>query len=86
MHLLLQITITRNYKLNTSIIYTKVTNSDDIKHFLKSFTMMILKFYESSLMQKKKFITMVSRQFKRFRNKDTKIFKKFRNDVSINVS
>ena len=37
MHLLLQINITRNYKLNTSIIYTKVTNSDDISTLFKKF-------------------------------------------------
>ena len=32
MYLLLQITITKSYyyKLNTAIIYTKITNNDDI--------------------------------------------------------
>ena len=33
MYLLLQITITKSYKLNTKIIYTKMTNNDDIKQF-----------------------------------------------------
>ena len=32
-YLLLQITITEGYKLNTTIIYTKMTNNDDIKPF-----------------------------------------------------
>ena len=31
MHLLLQITITKRYKLNTTIIYTKMTNSNNKK-------------------------------------------------------
>ena len=35
MYLSLQITIAKNYKLNTTIIYTKMTNNDDIKQFLK---------------------------------------------------
>ena len=35
MYLLLQITITKSYKLNTTIIYTKMTNYDDIKQFFK---------------------------------------------------
>ena len=30
MYLLLQITITKSYKLNTTIIYTKITNNDNI--------------------------------------------------------
>ena len=30
MYLLLQITITKSYKLNTTIIYTKITNIDNI--------------------------------------------------------
>ena len=34
---LLQITITKSHKLNTTIIYTKVTNNDDIKQFFKKF-------------------------------------------------
>ena len=33
MYLLLQITITKSYKLNAKIIYTKMTNNDDIKQF-----------------------------------------------------
>ena len=33
MYLLLHITITKNYKLNTTIVYTKMTNNDDIKQF-----------------------------------------------------
>ena len=33
MYLLLQITITKSYKLNTKMIYTKMTNNDDIKQF-----------------------------------------------------
>ena len=33
MYLLLQITITKNYKLKTTIIYIKITNNDDIKQF-----------------------------------------------------
>ena len=33
MFLLLQINITKSYKLNTAIIYTKMTNNDDIKQF-----------------------------------------------------
>ena len=37
MYLLLQINITRSYKLNTTIIYTKITNNDDIKQFLKRY-------------------------------------------------
>ena len=36
-YLLLQITVTKSYKLNTTIIYTKTTNNDDIKHFFKKF-------------------------------------------------
>ena len=32
MYFLLQINITKGYKLNTTIIYTKITN-DDIKQF-----------------------------------------------------
>ena len=44
MYLLLQITITTSYKLNITIIYTKITNNDDIiKCFLKRFKMIILK-------------------------------------------
>ena len=35
MYLLIQITITKNYKINTTITYTKITNNDDIKQFLK---------------------------------------------------
>ena len=31
MYLLLQITITKSCKLNTAIMYTKMTNNDDIK-------------------------------------------------------
>ena len=37
MYLLLQITITKCYELNTTIIYTKTTNNDDIKQFFKKF-------------------------------------------------
>ena len=33
MYLLLQITITKRYKLNTIIIYTTRTNIDNIKQF-----------------------------------------------------
>ena len=33
MYLLLQITITQSYKLNTTIIYIKITNNDNIKQF-----------------------------------------------------
>ena len=33
MYLLLQITITKSYKLNTTIIYRKMTNNDDTKQF-----------------------------------------------------
>ena len=33
MYLLLHITITKNYKLNTTIIYTKMTDNDDINQF-----------------------------------------------------
>ena len=33
MYLLLQITITKSYKLNTTMIYIKITNNDDIKQF-----------------------------------------------------
>ena len=33
MYLLLQITITKSYKLNDTIIYIKITNNDDIKEF-----------------------------------------------------
>ena len=33
MYFLLQINITKGYKLNTTIIYTKITNNDDIKQF-----------------------------------------------------
>ena len=32
-YLLLRITKTKSYKLNTTIIYTKMTNNDDIKQF-----------------------------------------------------
>ena len=31
------ITITNNYKLSTTIIYTNMTNNDDIKQFQKNF-------------------------------------------------
>ena len=34
---LLQITIRKSHKINTTIIYTKVTNNDDIKQFFKKF-------------------------------------------------
>ena len=37
MYLSLQITIAKNYKLNTTIIYTKMTNNDDIKQVQKKF-------------------------------------------------
>ena len=37
MGLFLQITTKKCYKLNTSILYTKMTNIDDIKKFLKRF-------------------------------------------------
>ena len=33
MYVLLQITITKSYELNTKTIYTKMTNNDDIKQF-----------------------------------------------------
>ena len=33
MYLLLKITITKSYKLNTKIMYTKMTNNDDTKQF-----------------------------------------------------
>ena len=33
MYLLLKITKTKSYKLNTSIISTKMTNNDNIKQF-----------------------------------------------------
>ena len=33
MYLLLKITETKSYKLNTSIISTKMTNNDNIKQF-----------------------------------------------------
>ena len=33
MYLLLKITITKSYKLNTTIMYTKMTNNDDTKQF-----------------------------------------------------
>ena len=33
MYLLLQTNIAKSYKLNTTIIYTEMTNNDDIKHF-----------------------------------------------------
>ena len=33
MYLLLQINITKSYKVNTTIIYTKMTNNDDSKQF-----------------------------------------------------
>ena len=33
MYLLLQITITKSYELNATIIYIKITNNDDIKEF-----------------------------------------------------
>ena len=36
-YLLLQIIITKPYKLNTSTIYTKIINNDDIKQFFKMF-------------------------------------------------
>ena len=41
MFLSVQITITKSYKLCTIIIYTKLTNNNDIS--FKSFTMKILK-------------------------------------------
>ena len=31
MYLLLQINITKSYKIQTTIIYTKITSNDDIK-------------------------------------------------------
>ena len=37
MYLLLQIAITKSYKLNTTITYTKMTNNDDIKQFFRRF-------------------------------------------------
>ena len=33
MYLLLQINITKSYKLNTAIIYIKMANNDDVKKF-----------------------------------------------------
>ena len=33
MYLLLQINITKTYKLSTTVMYTKMTNNDDIKQF-----------------------------------------------------
>ena len=33
MYLLLQINITKSYKLNTTIIYIKMANNDDVKKF-----------------------------------------------------
>ena len=33
MYLLLQINITKSYKLNTTIVYTKMTNNDGIRQF-----------------------------------------------------
>ena len=36
MYLLLETTITKSYKLNTAIIYRKLTNNDDIKRDTKS--------------------------------------------------
>ena len=33
MYLLLQINITESYILNTAIIYTKMTNNDNVKKF-----------------------------------------------------
>ena len=37
MYLLLQITITKSYILNTTITYTKMTHNDNIKQFFKNF-------------------------------------------------
>ena len=34
---ILQITITKSHKLNTTIMYTKMTNNDDIRSFFKMF-------------------------------------------------
>ena len=33
MYLLLQINITKTYKLSTTMMYTKMTHNDDIKQF-----------------------------------------------------
>ena len=33
MYLLLQINITKSYKLNTTIMYIKMANNDDVKKF-----------------------------------------------------
>ena len=33
MYLLLKIAISKSYKLNTTIIYTKMTNNDDMRQF-----------------------------------------------------
>ena len=33
MYFLLQINITKSYKINITITYTKMTNNDDIKQF-----------------------------------------------------
>ena len=55
-YLLLQITVTKSYKLNTTIIYTKMTNNDDIKHFLR-------KFHNYDM--KKGFLMMILKNFKK---------------------
>ena len=68
MYLLLQITIRKSYKLNTTIIYTKMTNNHDIRQFFKKFhnddtekgsLMMILKIQNGSLMMILKMMIMI---------------------------
>ena len=56
MYLLLQITITKSYKLNTTMIYAKMTNNDDIKQFFRRFC---------NDDTKKGFLMMVPKQFKK---------------------
>ena len=56
MYLLLQITIKKSYKLNTTIIYTKMINNDDVKQFFKTFYN-----YDTE----KGFLMMVPKQFKK---------------------
>ena len=74
MYLLVQITITKSYKLRTIIIHTKMTNNNDIS-FKKSFTMKILKkgslmmmlkkvLKSSLIMAPKSSKIMISKQFK----------------------
>ena len=60
---LLQITITKSHKLNTTIIYTKVTNNDHIKQFFKKF---------DNDDTKKGFLMMILKSLERFLNNGTK--------------